>query len=152
MRYIFLTLLLFTLTFSQTIQLTEVPHGTDMEYYFTGVCDSGTVTSGSFQLSKYDASVMSYPLGFALVFDTLSADGEITAVYVQGKAYGGTYAIVDTLFVADTLESGGTIFKGSANLNITSWGFPEYRIAVMTSTAKGNTFRIKLSLYAYKED
>ena len=152
MKHILLFLLFAALSFAQTISVTELQRGSDMEYYFTGVCDSGTVTSGAIKLNKYDASLASYPLGYSLVFDTLAASGEITAVYVEGKGYAGAYTIVDTIFAADTLEAGGLSFNGVASLNTNLAVYPEYRISVETSTAKGNTFRIKLSLYAYKED
>lgn len=141
----------------QSFSATETPYGTDMNWsYYISAADSNSGISGTIiELNKYDANLASYPLGYYLNIDTLSASGEIIAIYMQGKMSNGGWVNVDTILAADTLNSnhsGYVNVKGVLNLNASSYVFPMYRPNIVMSGADGNTCSVRLELYAYKED
>lgn len=153
-RILILLLFLPLLAYAQTITKTEVAHDSDMElYFYAAVCDSGTYTSETFKLEKYNSDFATYPLGYKIALAETTADSSvITGVYIYAKTYIGTWDVVDTVFVADTVETSYST-RGVLNLNVATLGVaPEYRIHAIATSALGKTYSLKLSLFAYKPD
>lgn len=154
MKKILFLLLFPVLVFAQTISLSSTNYGEDVEHYFYAAsCDSGTTTSGIFQLDKFNSDLESYPLSFYLyVAENSSSYNPILAVYLEGRNRIGTWNVVDTLYTQDTVTSNITA-KGLLTLNASTHGvYPEYRIKSVATTGLGKTFLLKSVIYAYKRD
>ena len=155
-KIILILLFICGISYAQTFKATEYSWGNDMEfsYYATGI-DSGQTSGTIISLDKYDGQLASYPAGYYLTIDTLTANDEIIGIYIQGKASGGSWVNVDTVLVSDTLNAahaGFTNLKGRLNLNAASWVFPQYRPNIVITSASSNTCAVRLNLYFYKRD
>lgn len=159
---IFLILVPF-LMYSQTVDTYELHGNSGLELYFVGTgMDSGSNPSASFEDVYIDwiehaKDLTTYDVGYEYSLDTLTADGEIMGIYIEGKSNVGTWNKVDTLLAADTLNS---LHSGFTGFGITQFNqddvgsFPEYRINfdASSSDSTGNTFTGKLSLYFREKD
>lgn len=131
--------------------------GDGIEYYFVATAqDSGDISSNIMtHLVDFDADFTSYPLAYEIVVDTLAANDEIIAVYLQGKTGYGTWFNLDTLVAEDTINgshTGLTSLRAAGTLNCNSNRAPEYRLLIDASHASGNTYTVNCSIYAYKRD
>ena len=144
------------LSFAQSFSATEYTQGNTQEWdYYIAAADSGNTSGTIIKLNEYDGALTTYPLAYYLTIDTLSASGEILAVYIEGKMSTGSWVTVDTVLAVDTLNAahaGYTDLKGVLDLNGSSWVFPNYRPKIVMTGASSNTCSVRLNLYAYKED
>lgn len=155
-----LSVILFSLIsiplFAQSFAVSESIYGNNHEWvYYIAAADSGSISGAAIRLNRYDGNLASYPMGYYLDIDTLSANDEIIGIYIQGKFAGGNWVNVDTLLASDTLNANHSGFedvKGETDFNAQHWVYPEYRPVIVISSASGNTCAVRLGLYAYKED
>jgi len=160
MKYIIVFLLLTFSVLAQSFALQSgYPKywGGGIEYYFVATAqDSGDISSNIMtQIVDFDADIGNYPWAFELTVDTLSANDEIFAVYLQGKTGIGTWFNLDTLVAEDTINgshSGLTSLRAVGTLDCNSKRAPEYRLLIDASHASGNTYSVSCSIYAYKRD
>lgn len=155
MKKLIIILALAGLAYGQSFSLSEYAHGVDKEFYWViNSVDSGSTSGGVIYLNQFDSALETYPLGYELEFDTLTAGDEIIAVYIEGKSTNGQWSIVDTVFASDTLNANLSSFNpdGVLDLNASTQVLPMYRPKIVISSASGNPCKVELSIYAYKRD
>jgi len=131
--------------------------GDGIEYYFIATAqDSGDISSNIMtEILDYDNDLTNYPWAFELTVDTLAANDEIIAVYLQGKTGVGTWFNLDTLVAEDTINgshTGLTNLRAAGTLDCNSSRAPQYRLLIDASHDSGNTYSVSCSIYAYKRD
>ena len=141
---------------AQSFAVSETIYGNNHEWvYYVSSVDSGSTSGSIIELNRYDGNLASYPMGYYLDIDTLTANDEIIAIYIQGKFAGGNWVNVDTLLASDTLNAnhaGYEDIKGETDFGAANWVFPQYRPLIVISSSSDNTCAVRLGLYAYKED
>lgn len=156
MKKIIILLLFSVPLMAQSFAVSETMYGTNHEWvWYVSSVDSGTTSGSIIELNRYDGNLASYPMGYYLDIDTLTANDEIIAVYIQGKMSGGSWINVDTLLASDTLNAnhaGYEDLKGETTFNTEHWVYPQYRPVIVISSSSDNPCAVRLGLYAYRED
>ena len=153
MKKIILLLLLSSFAFGQVIDVTEYNRSGGKEFYFYAASiDSGIAYSDYFRLDEVDGnSFTTYPLEYVYEADSLAGGDGIFKIEIQGAWENNDPAVIDTVVAADTALT-ATTDQDSGNIDLNNERRPKYRLKVTTSTASGITYRLKMSMYAYKED
>lgn len=133
--------------FDQKGNAYETKIGTAKLIKFSGKIDSlSTLSSNPFNLNGYNTDYYSYPLSAQKLFTSTSGTPKVKVI-IQGTFNGSTYTNIDTIGVADSVES---VVK--ANYDMNGAIYPQYRLTITGATNNRRDTLFEIYLYAYKKD